>query len=174
LANFDNIVEQGFDIRVSNMGGALGAGTYFAADASYSDMYSRRAAPNAGAGLGMMPRLAMRGMLAGGYPYGALATATAQHGTKGSKRHGKHHAHASGLQQQQEEERKHEWVGQYAMLMCRVALGRIGMGGSSMRKPPDGFDSVSATGSAKPQAGDIFAVYDNAQAYPEYIIHYDA
>ena len=191
LANFDKIVEQGFDIRVSNMGGALGAGTYFAADASYSDMYSRKAAPNAGAGLALMPGGGLGPAGGGGWGsigglygmitgYGAAAGApgippppAAAGSSKGGKKSkGSKRGSGPGGQQQQQAGR-HEWVGQYAMLMCRVSLGKIGLGTSNMRKPPEGFDSVSQSGRAKPAAGDIFAVYDNAQAYPEYIIHYD-
>lgn len=87
------------------------------------------------------------------------------------------------------------------MMLCRTALGRIGQGQVSLRLPPKGavqslecinvpmphswcsdpnaldapagFDSVSATGNKSPQPSDIFAVFDNAQSYPEYIIHYD-
>jgi hypothetical protein len=33
-----------------------------------------------------------------------------------------------------------------------------------LRRPPDGYHSTSATG--------IWAVYDNRQAYPAYVVHY--
>lgn len=51
-----------------------------------------------------------------------------------------------------------------AMLLCNVALGRVGNGGPSMRRPPPSCDS--STGGA------IFAVYSNDQAYPAYVVHY--
>jgi hypothetical protein len=63
--------------------------------------------------------------------------------------------------------------GRYAMLLCRVAMGRIGKGGSSLRKPPDGFDAVSNSGNHVASESDIFAVFDNSQAYPEWIVYYD-
>ena len=61
------------------------------------------------------------------------------------------------------------------MLLCRVALGRLTTGGPGMRLPPSGFDAVtSGQAVAFPQALHlgIFAVFDNSQAYPEYIVHF--
>lgn len=54
--------------------------------------------------------------------------------------------------------------GKYAMLLCRVSLGRPGLGIPGLRRPPPGFDSVGDH--------EKHAVYDNHQAYPEYIIYY--
>lgn len=65
-----------------------------------------------------------------------------------------------------------------AMLVCRVSLGRLALGGSGLRRPPQGFDAVSGPGGTKfpqalhPSMQAIFAVYDNSQAYPEYIVHF--
>ena len=65
------------------------------------------------------------------------------------------------------------------ILLSRVALGSNTRGSPELRRPPEGFDSTShlhATGrersvNSKPE---IYCVYDNAQAYPEYIITYKA
>ncbi|DBA66402.1 TPA: hypothetical protein ACH3X2_002382 [Trebouxia sp. C0005] len=62
-----------------------------------------------------------------------------------------------------------------AMLVCRVALGRLGVGGPGLRLPPKGTDAVTCHGGIVfPQAlaAAIFAVFDNSQAYPEYIVHF--
>ena len=62
-----------------------------------------------------------------------------------------------------------------AMLVCRVALGRLGIGGPGLRLPPKGTDAVTCQGGTVfPQAlaSAIFAVFDNSQAYPEYIVHF--
>lgn len=62
-----------------------------------------------------------------------------------------------------------------AMLVCRVALGRLGIGGPGLRLPPKGTDAVTCQGGTVfPQAlaAAIFAVFDNSQAYPEYIVHF--
>lgn len=60
-----------------------------------------------------------------------------------------------------------------ALLLCRVVLGRIlpCTSAHTLRKPPDGHESVG-TSDHVPGSGDtIFAVYDNSQAIPEYIVH---
>ena len=57
-----------------------------------------------------------------------------------------------------------------AMLLCRVALGKAGKGNSSLLRPPPGFDSVY--GGMFVLRSDVFAVFDNNQSYPEYIIHH--
>ena len=49
LGNISSIVQEGFDFRLSSQAGALGLGTYFAASASYSDMYRWGAKRNMGA-----------------------------------------------------------------------------------------------------------------------------
>ena len=54
----------------------------------------------------------------------------------------------------------------YAMLLCRVALGKATAGTYELRRPPPGFDSVSSS------TDPIYAVFDNNQSYPEYILHY--
>ena len=58
----------------------------------------------------------------------------------------------------------------HAMLMCRVALGKVAKGKSSLRQPPSGFYSVCR--SLDERHNDIYAVFDNSQSYPEWIVHY--
>ena len=58
-----------------------------------------------------------------------------------------------------------------AMLLCRVALGKIAQGSQQLRRPPAGFDSVTNSHPDHPNA--IFAVFDNNQSYPEYIVHFE-
>lgn len=72
----------------------------------------------------------------------------------------------------------------YKMLVCRVLLGKCTRGVSGLRRPPplspgstELYDSVS---DGPPQSsnyasrGCMFGVFDNAQVYPEYVIHYTA
>lgn len=65
------------------------------------------------------------------------------------------------------------------MLLSRVALGRVTRGSGELRRPPDGFDACTHSHRMghRPDYGnrmDIYCVYDNAQAYPDYIITYSA
>lgn len=60
-----------------------------------------------------------------------------------------------------------------ALLMCHIILGRIlpctyGVG---LRKPPDGYESVGNSTYVHGSGNTIFAVFDNDQAYPAYIVH---
>jgi len=102
---YDVIIKDGFDHRVSNMNGALGAGIYFASDSSTSQTYVTR--------------------------YG----------------------------------------NQRRMLYCRVLVGMSGQGSSGIRRPPNKpgtnelYDSVTRNNT-------IYAIFDNHQAYPEYIIYF--
>ena len=116
---FGLCVREGFDFRVSQPGGALGTGAYFARCSGYSATYSVRE-PHAVLGDGLIPNTAR--IVAGQRPH--------------------------------------------AMLLCRVLLGRVGPGAQGLRKPPAGADSVSDT------VRSIFAIFDNAQAYPEYMVEY--
>lgn len=53
------------------------------------------------------------------------------------------------------------------MLVCRVLLGtKIDVGQTGLTSLPAGVHSVSG-------AGDIYAVFNNFQAYPEFIIYYE-
>ena len=60
------------------------------------------------------------------------------------------------------------------MFLCRVALGRLAVGSPGLRIPPKGFDAVTNTTGNVLQLTlqSIFAVFDNSQAYPEYVIHF--
>jgi len=55
------------------------------------------------------------------------------------------------------------------MLICRVLLGKITVGSSGITCAPQGYNSVSWTDG---NPGDIYAVFNNFQAYPEFIIYY--
>ena len=65
-----------------------------------------------------------------------------------------------------------------AVLLCHVLLGKVNdkviVGSKSLSQPPTGFDSVRrcGRGGCEPK-NPIFALFDNAQSYPAYIIHYD-
>mmetsp|Transcript_22884 Transcript_22884/g.71309 ORF Transcript_22884/g.71309 Transcript_22884/m.71309 type:complete len:111 (-) Transcript_22884:145-477(-) len=57
--------------------------------------------------------------------------------------------------------------GTHCMILAKVELGRVqrqGVGGELI-KPGPGFHSVTS-------ADSIYAVFDNGQSYPAYVIHY--
>ena len=59
---------------------------------------------------------------------------------------------------------------------CRVALGRVTKGTSGLRRAPLGYQSTCNDpnpGSPALSKSLIYAIYDNAQCYPEYRIFYD-
>ena len=64
---------------------------------------------------------------------------------------------------------RHPEAESLTMLLSRVALGKTVKGSSDLRRPPDGFDACFHSHRG---CTEIFCVYDNAQAYPEYIITY--
>ena len=236
FSNIISITTQGFDIRVSNTAGALGAGTYFSATAAYSDTYSRR---NGGAPTTGLARVLKDGALSkvppppaswpplqqqhpphniwqpavlvqcnvrpsgaaspdpavaaasvtassisltvntassssriGGSSSGTASSSGASSRNSGAfannyQRLSRVSAASVGARTDNNE------TGRYAMLLCRVALGRIGKGSSSLRKPPHGCDAVSNSGNQVASESDMFAVFDNSQAYPEWIVYYD-
>jgi hypothetical protein len=69
---------------------------------------------------------------------------------------------------------------QVQMLLCRVALGSCGTASSGIRRPPyrpDGVIHDSVSNNPKKvkdvtPAAAMYAVYDNRQAYIEYLITY--
>ena len=99
----NNILDDGFDLKHANINGSLGAGIYFAINASYSSAFARQLKTDVG------------------------------------------------------------YI-KY-MLICRVLLGKSGSAMSGQTTAPSGCHSATCS--------DIFAVYDNYQAYPEYIVYYD-
>jgi len=113
---YDIILKEGFDHRVANMGGAIGAGVYFAESSATSSGYVT--------------------------------------GTGGTKK----------------------------MLFCRVACGDIGPGASGLRRPPPkpkgvlqswfGADKTEELYDSVGTAGNMYVIFDNHMAYPEYVIHY--
>ena len=61
------------------------------------------------------------------------------------------------------------------ILLSRVALGISIQGSFDLRRPPDAYDStINSRGRNPNNKLDIYCVYDNAQAYPAYIITYRA
>eukprot|EP00803_Ostreobium_quekettii_P010434 evm.model.scf_4.3 EVM.evm.TU.scf_4.3 scf_4:99448-108868(-) len=194
MASLETITRDGFDIRVANLNGAMGAGAYFSESSSYSHIYSMKRPRGPGAPLGggrftfmMFPR-----------PNTPRPTGLRQHGGRGRFRA------TAPLPQRMGPPRMPAIVlprgppagpsarppavpalpglgpgvqvpgnagGRVvAMLLCRVALGRSARGQLGLRKPPEGFDSVTdAT-----RNHSMYAIFDNAQAYPEYVIYYQA
>lgn len=65
---------------------------------------------------------------------------------------------------------RHSEAESLTMLLSRVALGKTVKGSSDLRRPPDGFDACFHSHRGRTE---IFCVYDNAQAYPEYIVTYN-
>ena len=60
--------------------------------------------------------------------------------------------------------------GSFSMLLCSVIVGRTAPGSVSLRRPPDGFDSVYGAGA---HGTKNYAVFDNSQAYPSYLVHFN-
>eukprot|EP00198_Chlamydomonas_reinhardtii_P002126 XP_001691462.1 predicted protein [Chlamydomonas reinhardtii] len=169
------VVRDGFDMREASRAGSLGEGIYFAANASYSLAYT----------------LSKQALKPAPGAYGGFAGAAG--GTAAATR-------AGGAPQQQPQQAPLVFPGSAgAMLLCRVAMGRLTAGGMGMRKPPKGYDSVhmgstaqslaAATALQAAEAADgtgevwevqrvlgrdlIVTVFDNMQAYPEYIVHFN-
>lgn len=152
------IIHDGFDVRVSNLNGALGAGVYFATRSKYSDDYASRPAHSAedfGRGYAS-------------FPYGAMGPMLPHRGGVGKRKRGRH-AHvvtpAPHLLPPCDN-------GTRRMLYCRVVEGIAGSGGVNQRRPQRGCHS--STQSDGTSDGRMVCVYDNFQAYPEYCISYQA
>ncbi|KXZ48861.1 hypothetical protein GPECTOR_25g446 [Gonium pectorale] len=181
------VVTDGFDMREY---GALGEGTYFAANAQYSIAYSTRHV--VGNNPGAYGAAAFPGMPA--FPAGVGLPMPAIGGPVGANLFG----FAFPLTGKSG-----------AMMLCRVVMGHLAQGTVGMRKPPAGHDSVYMANTlqrgmghapkkkgAKGRQGDgvgpgdddeealwhvgrylgdnlIVSVFDNSQAYPEYIVHID-
>lgn len=61
--------------------------------------------------------------------------------------------------------------GEFAMALCEVQLGNVGanMGRPSMRRPPDGYHSVSQAAGTQQH---IFATFAEAQGYPSHLLFF--
>ncbi len=160
------IVTGGFECRVSSMGGALGAGAYFAEHASYSNNYSKMPphaqGPAGPRGAPVAPQPAwLRGVPAH-LRAAALAQDAAAHGGAGAV-----------PPPSADAETVREIIpvpGQLLMIVARVALGRTGQAAPQMRIAPHGFQSVGDNPRGRCQ---IYAVFANEQAYPEFVLQYD-
>ncbi|KAI3435555.1 hypothetical protein D9Q98_001620 [Chlorella vulgaris] len=153
------ICQEGFDSRVSNLHGSLGAGNYFAESSSYSDAYSRmgKHASTAAAMPGLVLPLPLLGGLGlpsgqpsyrGGVASGVWAAAHPAAAHRNGAAAGQPQFVPDGV----------------AMLLRDVALGKQGTPHAGMRRPADGCQSSLG--------GTYHAVYHNDQAYPTHIIHY--
>jgi hypothetical protein len=160
------IIAGGFECRIASMGGALGAGAYFAEHASYSNNYSKmppHAHGPAGAAGGALPAGAAPAWLRGVPPHMRASMLAASSGS-GAGAHPGAAADAEALSAMTPA------PGQLLMIVARVALGRTGQAGPQMRIAPPGFQSVGDNPRGTCQ---IYAVFDNYQAYPEWVIQYD-
>ncbi|CAD7699843.1 unnamed protein product [Ostreobium quekettii] len=152
LLSLEAITRDGFDHRLSNIHGALGAGTYFSVSSGYSHQFSAQAPLFGGPGVSLR--------------------AAVNAASRSKPCAGKNLLQASVVNA----------PGQapvVAMLLCRVSLGRSAPGRVGLRRPPEGADSVAETTAPKPHGQRLreptmHAVFDNAQAYPEYLVYYRA
>jgi hypothetical protein len=164
------IIGGGFECRISNMTGALGAGNYFAENASYSHQYSA-----------MPPHASAPGP--GHHHHHPSAHRAPPPGHPGYQAGGHHPAH---LVTQQSLEQGHlDAIGQLQlppgelfMILARVSLGRVGPPANGARIAPPGFQSVGDAGAVgHPSAArknSIYAVFDNAACFPAYVLQYTA
>ena len=151
------IVGGGFECRIASMGGALGAGAYFAEHASYSNNYSKMPPHAHGpAGVGRAagahappPPAWLRGV-----PKHLHARMLAQAGMSDEL------PGAGGGGAARDAEALAALVpppGQLLMIVARVALGRTGQAAPQMRIAPPGFQSVGDNPRGKCS---IYAVFD--------------
>lgn len=59
-------------------------------------------------------------------------------------------------------------LGMKRMFLCRIVVGNCTTGNSSIKTPPQGFNSTTDAG--QKNASSIFVVYHDDAAYPEYLI----
>eukprot|EP00195_Chlamydomonas_chlamydogama_P008603 CAMPEP_0202891176 /NCGR_PEP_ID=MMETSP1392-20130828/1308_1 /ASSEMBLY_ACC=CAM_ASM_000868 /TAXON_ID=225041 /ORGANISM="Chlamydomonas chlamydogama, Strain SAG 11-48b" /LENGTH=906 /DNA_ID=CAMNT_0049574859 /DNA_START=9 /DNA_END=2729 /DNA_ORIENTATION=+ len=176
-ANIMTICQEGFDIRVANMGGSMGAGVYFSSDATYSTAYSNKANPQllfgaaaAASTLGTMPGAfaAMFAATSSAAAYAATAVASVT-GRAGRKRKASH-----GRTAVKKPAQRSVLAGTHTIILSRVVLGNSAPGGCGLRRPPSGSDSVhGGPGAFVPGSRHCnYVVFDNFQAYPEYLVQY--
>jgi len=59
------------------------------------------------------------------------------------------------------------------MLLCRIAIGKTTPGHAHLRRPPtDNTGNLYDSVYAQLSGDDIYCVFDNRQAYPEWVIEY--
>lgn len=186
------ITSIGFDTRVANMTGSLGAGCYFAEDISYSLAYVAKATMVGVNVASALPTSSATGQAfrqaASVAGYGNTFATTRSSPIAVPKLHKKKWQHGrpaqSGdnalklLKSMLPEEQRTGVLRQASdieppsiqsnmLFLCRVAIGAQCVGNSQMRRPPDGFDSTSP---GFCHGSQIFATYNNFQQYPEYIV----
>ncbi|PRW18413.1 tankyrase isoform X2 [Chlorella sorokiniana] len=154
------IMSEGFDHRVSNTSGAMGAGVYFADTATYSDTYSRtpKHSADVAGSYGGVPGLVHLGgaLRAGAQGVLSVAGAWANRSARAAPPPMAPAVRSAFL------------ADCVSMLLCDVTLGIAGVGQPGMRRAAPGSHSSSSG----PPGGAIHAVYYNDQAYPAYLIHY--
>ena len=138
------IIGGGFECRISNMSGALGAGNYFAENASYSHQYSAMP-PHASVPGGHHPPHHHRAPPPGHHPAHLVTQQSLEQG----------HLDAIGQLQLP--------PGELFMILARVSLGRVGPPANGARIAPPGFQSVGDAGSAgHPSAARKSSIYAGA------------
>ena len=190
------VCSEGFDLRVSNLSGALGAGIYFAQSSGYSDSYARQPRRTQDSSvynpfMAMatplpLPQPIVQPMMGGYSNFAAVGLSGLQQVAMAHQMPGRLPITSGYIQPMQAHLHRHSGVvpqpqgavpqptSKYplpnflsdglAMLLCEVALGNTAPGQPGMRRPPAGYHSTGT--------GGIWAVFDNAQTYPAYCIHY--
>jgi hypothetical protein len=184
----DLIINEGFDMRLANTYCTYGQGTYFADAASTALGYCGKPIPAtavhpAAAGgqapyPGAIPMAGMPPPAAGGWGwqslavFGGAAPAAAAWAAGGGGAAAAAAAAAAAMAPAAgmglvlgagTAAAPAQHAGCYQMILARVLLGRQVVGAPGMRRPPPGFESVHGNGMCH-------VVFDNDQAYPEYVI----
>jgi hypothetical protein len=145
------IMSEGFDHRVSNTSGAMGAGVYFADTATYSDTYSRtpKHSADVAGSYGGVPGLVHLGgaLRAGAQGVLSVAGAWANRSARAAPPPMAPAVRSAFL------------ADCVSMLLCDVTLGIAGVGQPGMRRAAPGSHSSSSG----PPGGAIHAVYYNDQ-----------
>ncbi|GMH34444.1 hypothetical protein BSKO_02278 [Bryopsis sp. KO-2023] len=146
------IINEGFDARVSQLSGSMGGGIYFSEKMRYSEDYSRSAAHSVGA-----------------------SNVPKKKTNPGRKRKIEEMdfimtTFSTSVNPVNQMPCPHP--GELGMLLARVVLGKSYEGSAltmpGTRKAPDGYHSIRHRSGNAP----IHAIYDNPQAYPEFLIFF--
>jgi len=140
----DQILAEGFDMRVSNLNGMLGGGVYFSSDTRYSHDFSSRPAH----AVGVQPHV----------------PAWQQHQHHRGRKKGR--KGAAAVHATYTPRPRH-----LVMLAARVVEGISATGKAGQRKPDPGCHS--STLPIQPGISRMVCCYDNSQAYPEYLFTYN-